>query len=68
MEAFEKIFPMNFGVSQSELSEDSRRCNIWNIRRNTWRAAFVNMQQWLIGRRCTGEDMLEYVNKELEDK
>jgi hypothetical protein len=30
-----------------------------------WRAAFVNVQQWLMGRRCTGEDVLDYINKEL---
>ncbi len=30
-----------------------------------WKAAFENMQQWLMGRRCTEEDVLEYILKEL---
>ncbi len=34
--------------------------------RRGWKAAFTNMQQWLVGRRCVGEDVLDYVNKELE--
>ena len=32
-----------------------------------WRAAFENIQQWIMGRRCDMEDVLEYINKELEN-
>jgi hypothetical protein len=32
-----------------------------------WKAAFINIQQWLMGRRCTENDVLDYVNKELND-
>ena len=30
-----------------------------------WRAAFQNMENWARGRRCTGEDVMEYTLKEL---
>ena len=30
-----------------------------------YKAAFENMENWIRGRRCTGEDMLEYIYKEL---
>ena len=33
-----------------------------------WKAAFTNMQQWIMGRRCTGEDVLDYINQELDEK
>ena len=32
-----------------------------------WKDAFKNIQQWLMGRRCTGEDVLDYINRELEN-
>ena len=31
-----------------------------------WKAAFENMENWIRGRRCTGEDVLEYIYKELD--
>ena len=33
-----------------------------------WKAAFENIQQWLMGRRCTGEDVLDYIYKELNNE
>lgn len=33
-----------------------------------WKAAFINMQQWIMGRRCDSEDILEYINKEIKDE
>ena len=52
-----------------------RECEKWLERELTekertycvggWIGAFENMQQWLMGRRCTGEDVLDYVTKEL---
>lgn len=38
-----------------------------DAKRKTWKAAFENIQQWIMGRRCTGEDVLEYIIKELEN-
>lgn len=37
-----------------------------NLLQEGWRAAFENMENWIRGRRCTGEDMLEYIYKELD--
>ena len=40
-------------------------CSGIGTKEDTWRAAFENIQQWIMGRRCTGEDVLDYINKEI---
>jgi hypothetical protein len=58
MKEFEKWLCENYGALMDGTSFE------YNTK-ESWEAAFENMQQWIMGRRCTGEDMLDYINKEL---
>ena len=65
MEAFEKYFNENYPlpttIERGPIGRDFKKgCE------QSWKAAFENMENWIRGRRCTGEDMLEYIYKELD--
>ena len=62
MKAFEERFGVESDISTSEDWE------VYIATRDGWRAAFEDIQQWLMGRRCTEEDVLDYIYKELNNE
>ena len=66
MKEFEKWWEKHRASNFPCTCQSARRENLGMLAdRYIWKAAFENMQQWLMGRRCTGEDVLDYINKEL---